>query len=82
MVCHVLCPECGDCIGEVYEFINTVKQGYYSTLKHKTNIQPEKIELTSGINKPIGFILDALDIKNLCCRMHIISVTVFDKVYT
>ena len=82
MVCHILCPECGECIGEVYEFIDMVKQGYYSTIKYKKEIQPEKIELCSDVSKPIGFILDAVGITNICCSMHILGVTYFDKVYT
>ena len=83
MVCHILCPECGECLGELYEFINLVRQGYYKSIAPKSDkdILPEKLELCPNISTPIGFILDAVDLTNLCCRMHMLGVTYFDKIY-
>ena len=79
----ILCPECSECLGEVYEFINLAKQGYYQTelKKEGKDINPEKLQLCPNISKPIGFIMDAVGITNICCRMHILGVTNFDVIY-
>lgn len=82
MPCHILCPECGEGF-EMYKFINMVKQGYYKKLKDDKNIKthPTKLQLTSNITKPIGFIFDSVQLKNICCRSHMLGVTNFDTVY-
>jgi DNA-directed RNA polymerase subunit N (RpoN/RPB10) len=82
MPCHVLCPSCGNGLAEVYDFIDLARQGYYkSGIKIPTSIKPDKLELVPNIALPIGFILDAAGLKLLCCRMHVLGVTNFDKVY-
>jgi DNA-directed RNA polymerase subunit N (RpoN/RPB10) len=83
MPCHVLCPECGEGLNEVYEFIDLVKQGYYKKLldESKVKIHPTKLQLTPDITKPIGFILDLVNLTNICCRSHILGVTNFDLAY-
>jgi hypothetical protein len=79
----ILCPECSFCLGEVYDFINLAKQGYYKSTMQKSfdEIKSEKLEICPNISKPIGFIMDAVGATNICCRMHILGVTNFDKVY-
>ena len=82
MSCHILCPSCGGSLAEVYDFIDLARQGYY---KSKTEVpkafNPEKSELCPNIALPIGFILDAAGVTLMCCRMHILGVTNFDKIY-
>jgi DNA-directed RNA polymerase subunit N (RpoN/RPB10) len=79
----ILCPECSFCLGEIFEFIDLAKQGYYKSTMKKTfnDVNPEKLEICPNISKPIGFIMDAVGVTNICCRMHILGVTNFDKVY-
>jgi DNA-directed RNA polymerase subunit N (RpoN/RPB10) len=79
----ILCPECSFCLGEVYEFIDLAKQGYYKSVLKKTldEVSPENLELCPNISKPIGFIMDAVGVTNMCCRMHVLGVTNFDKIY-
>lgn len=79
----ILCPECCENLGEVRDFINLAKQGYYkSTIKKEFDtIKPDKLLICPNISKPIGFILDAVGLTNLCCRMHILGETNFDKIY-
>ena len=78
----ILCPECCENLGEVVDFIHLTKQGYYSTLKKEiTPVAPEKLVICPDISKPIGFILDAVGLNNLCCRMHILGITNFDNIY-
>jgi DNA-directed RNA polymerase subunit N (RpoN/RPB10) len=83
MPCHVLCPSCGGGLAEVYDFIDLAKQGYYKSLstKESDSIKTDKLELCPDVALPIGFILDAAGLNLLCCRMHILGVTNFDKVY-
>lgn len=79
---HILCPSCGNCLAEVYDFVTLAKQGYYKSLGkeiNSTNI--DKLELCPNIAKPIGFILDAAGIDLICCRMHMLGNTNFDKIY-
>lgn len=82
MPCHILCPSCGNGLSEVYDFIELAKQGYYKSLGNKIkNVNIDKLELCPNISKPIGFILDAAGLDLICCRMHILGVTNFDKIY-
>jgi hypothetical protein len=81
MPCHVLCPSCGNGLGEVYDFVNLAKQGYYKSLGNKINVSVDKLNICPDITLPIGFILDAAGLNLICCRMHMLGVTNFDKVY-
>lgn len=82
MPCHILCPSCGNGLSEVYDFIKLAKQGYYKSLgKEISVVNVDKLQLCPNISKPIGFILDAAGLNLLCCRMHILGVTNFDKIY-
>lgn len=82
MPCHILCPSCGEGLAEVFDFIELAKQGYYKTSsKIPESVKSDKLELCPNIALPIGFILDAAGLKLLCCRMHVLGVTNFDKVY-
>ena len=78
----ILCPECCENIGEVSDFIHIAKQGYYQTLKKKIkDIDYKKLDICSDITEPIGFILDAVGLTNICCRMHVLGATNFDSIY-
>lgn len=83
MVCHILCPECGEDLSDKYYFFEAVKTGYVKD-KVKKNDYPiniEKIEFKSNILEPLDFILNALELKNVCCRMHITTVVDFDSIH-
>lgn len=73
MSCHTLCPSCGNCLGEYYDFIMLVKKGYYKTLKIDDHIHTDKLQLTDNVTKEIGFIFDAVGLNLICCRMHILG---------
>ena len=79
----ILCPECSCNLGEVTEFVILAKQGYYKSTMKKTfsEFKADKLELCPNVAKPIGFIMDAVGITNMCCRMHMLGITKFDKVY-
>ena len=77
---HILCPSCGECLSEVYDFIQAAKQGYYESLNIK-KINVDQLEICPNVTKPIGFILDAAGLKLMCCRMHMLGSTNFDNIY-
>ena len=79
---HILCPSCGNCLAEVYDFISLAKNGYYKSLNQTMNkVNNDKLEICPNIAKPIGFILDAAGLNLICCRMHILGDTDFDRIY-
>ena len=58
------------------------KQGYYKSLGKELNTTSvDQLELCPNIAKPIGFILDAAGLDLICCRMHMLGNTNFDKIY-
>ncbi len=74
----ILCPECGECIGEVVDFIQLCQKYFYKNIlekENKKNINIDKINLNNEILPPIGFILDAVELYNICCRSHILGIT-------
>jgi hypothetical protein len=80
MVVHILCPECFEDLAEVYPFYVSVKNAYLRSLmsENKKPIDINKIELKSDVLKDTSFIFEAVDIKNMCCRIHILTNTDFD----
>lgn len=83
MTSFILCPECKMCIGEISEFVQLVKQGYYTSTitKKDAEIKSDKLKICPNVSKPIGFILDAVGCTNICCRMHILGETDFENIY-
>lgn len=77
MPCFTLCPDCGENIGAVYDFIDLARQGFIkkvvSESKEYKEFSPDKMVLNPNIIPPIGDILDAADLKNDCCRVHILA---------
>jgi DNA-directed RNA polymerase subunit N (RpoN/RPB10) len=85
MPCFTLCPDCGENIGEVYEFIDTARRGFIkmviSQSKDFKEFSPNKMALNPNVIPPIGEILDAAELPNVCCRMHILGYTDFHMNY-
>ena len=80
MVVHILCPECSEDLGEVYPFYSAVKTAYLKSLilESKKPIDVNKIDLKADVLTDTSFIFDAIDINNICCRMHMLGNTEFD----
>lgn len=74
----ILCPSCSNNIGEVRIFYNAVYDGFVKDVIKKNkklkDYHPSKIKSTPGLIPPVKFILDALQLKNDCCRTHIMTV--------
>jgi len=83
MVCHILCPECAENLGELYPFYEKVTEGYCEFLikQNKDNIHIDKLYLKANIIQEFDFIFNALNIKNMCCRVHILGTLDFDSLY-
>ena len=82
---YIRCPECAFCIGHYIDFIEIARASMYqhtiyNSGKYK-DYHPEKIVFDPSITVGLGPLLDALNIKNICCRTHIISIAKFDKQY-
>jgi hypothetical protein len=83
MVVHILCPECSEDLAEIYPFYNLVKSKYCEILLSDTKnyIDIDKIDIKNDIFIKFEFILEALKIGNMCCRVHILGNTEFDTLY-
>lgn len=72
------CPSCGFCYSQYYHFIDCAKKAiflneiYAKDSKYK-DYDPDKLSLAPANLPPLGVIFDALNIKNLCCRMRLTS---------
>lgn len=82
MSCYILCPECGYDLGCVFPAFKTL-QASHNLLCCGTgkNIHPDKIDIKPNAIKDIGYILNALKINNICCRMHVICYVDFDNIH-
>ncbi len=83
MVVFILCPECSEDISEIYPFYSLVKNRQCEEIikNSKVKIDVDKIDFKLDIFSNFEFILEALHINNMCCRLHIIGNTDFDSLY-
>jgi len=86
MTQFIRCPSCGFCFGSYVEFFDKAKLALYQdTIFAKDSkyakYDPEKLALNPGSAPPLESIFDALDIKNRCCRMRLLTKMDFDKMY-
>jgi hypothetical protein len=72
---HVLCPECGNCIGSVRKFVMAAREGLFKSHleKEKRKVDPSKMQSCPNVLPPIHDILDAAKLTNICCRMHMLG---------
>lgn len=85
MPCFILCPDCGENLGEVYDFIDLARQGFIKKIifesKDFKEFSPDKMILNPDVVPPIKEILDAAELTNDCCRIHILGHTDFYMSY-
>ena len=79
MTTPILCYECGEYLGVVFEFIDTAKHGFYKDIFSKTTVDIDKVDLSGNAAQPIGFILDAAQITKICCRKCFIGYVDFNQ---
>lgn len=74
----ILCSGCSNNLGEVQLFYDTVYKGFEADSIKKNpkirNYHPSKIRSTPGLIPSVKFLLDALELKNICCRTRIMSI--------
>lgn len=80
MVVYILCPECSEDLAEIYPFYDCVKNRFCEKILSDKNIDFDKVDFKSDILVKFEFILDAVNITNMCCRSHIIGATSFDSI--
>lgn len=83
MVVHILCPECAEDIGEIYQFFELVKNRKCEEIlsSQKIAIDVDKIDIKADILKNFDFILKAVGINNHCCIAHCLGTCDFDNIY-
>jgi hypothetical protein len=86
MAQFITCPSCSFCFAPYMEFFDLARQAKYqeevfdskSTVK---DYDPEKLALNPGSVSSLKDIFDALNIKNRCCRMRMLTKMELDKIY-
>jgi hypothetical protein len=86
MATYIRCPECSFCIGKYADFVDRAKQAIYNDAIFRSNSKyaeydPEKMVFNPQIVPSLEIVWNALNIKNRCCRQHLLSKTEFDKMY-
>ena len=86
MAAFIRCPECSFCIGAYADFVSKAKQSIYASTIFSdeskfSEYYPSEIVFNPKITPSLESLFDAVGIKNRCCRMHIVAVTEFDKMY-
>lgn len=84
MSSYIRCPECSKCIGKYVEFIEKARQSLYEDkVFRKTSkfskIDPEKLCFNPNVTPSLEKIFEAIDIKKICCRMHLSSGVRFEN---
>lgn len=82
MLCHILCPECGEGLGEVFMFYDAVKKQHHQKIMENApkKINIDKVDLKEDVLGNLDYIFKALQINLQCCRMHIMSVADIDLI--
>ncbi len=77
----ILCPECGNCLGEIIKFVTLAKKGLLQQVIKKSypDHALDKIDLDKE-NINIGFVLDLIGANMVCCRQHLLGSHENDRV--
>lgn len=79
MVFHILCPECGDDLSEISNAYKACRAEFVkSELSKKAKIDVDKVVFKPNSLTSSEFILKALGINRMCCRIHCMGATTFD----
>jgi DNA-directed RNA polymerase subunit N (RpoN/RPB10) len=82
MSTYILCPHCSNDLGSIFPAFQLLQIAHNKKyFELKKNIHPTKVDLKPNIIKNIDYILNSLDIYNMCCRMHIMCYVDFDNIY-
>jgi DNA-directed RNA polymerase subunit N (RpoN/RPB10) len=83
MASFIRCPECANCLGIYVDFVHEAKNKIYQkeVFEKHSDYDPEKLCIKPDILPDLSELLDALELKNTCCRMHILTKVNIDKIY-
>ena len=86
MAQFIRCPSCSFCFAPYVEFFEKAKLSLFNKKLYSENSEykdynPDKLALNPGSVPSVGHILDALGIKNICCRTRMLTIMNFDKLY-
>lgn len=87
MSAFIRCPECGFCIGMFARFFQAaqkalINEKVFAKDAPYSDYDPDKMFFKPEIVPPMEPVFDALKIKNMCCRMHLLTNVQYDKQYT
>ena len=77
MIIPVRCISCGMPIGDVYDIFHKMKDEKDREYLKEHNIAPEKASGNLKINIIYDEIFEMLQIKNMCCKIHIVTPIYF-----
>lgn len=80
MTVFILCLECGEDIGEIYSaYMMLIRKFCKKMIKeNKYHIDVDMIDFKPELLSNTEFILNSLNITNMCCRTHVITASDFD----
>ncbi len=75
MYCIIVCPECGKCLACVYDIFMKMRRDRIEEHLQESfvDIDPFFLQLYEMQGVKFGDILDDLNIKVMCCRVHMIA---------
>lgn len=82
MLVFIRCPTCGYPIGSIYDAFTDIKIHLYRKQLNDDTISISNVGVIDYIQLPMGEIFNQLNVKNECCRQHLITNVNFkDAIY-
>ncbi len=82
---YIRCPECAFTIGKYVNYIEVAREAmtkeHVFEKKEYAGIDPDNLYFKNDAVPPLEPIFDALEIKNRCCRMHLLTRVSFQRIY-
>lgn len=75
MYCFIICPECGQCLAQVYDLYMIMRKDRMDEFlgENLGDIDPYFISILETNGLKVGDILDDLGVAKGCCRGHMIA---------
>ncbi len=86
MAYTMICPECTFPICLQVDYFQKaryalIKEEVYKKGSKYENYQPDKLIFNPDLTPPLEKIFQAIGVEKRCCRMHLNTMTHFDKLY-
>jgi DNA-directed RNA polymerase subunit N (RpoN/RPB10) len=82
MSTYIKCPGCNEDLGCISRAYQELKKKHNELCLNKNKqIDESYVELKPGIIQPMRYILNMLNVENICCRSHLLTYVDFDRIY-